>query len=367
MQCEALRSATRILAIRLDNVGDVIMLSPALRAMKAALPDASITLMASPAGAQVAPLLPWVDDCWPVEAVWQDASGRMPLDRLREHRLIDDIRWRGFDAAFVFTSFSQSPYPPAYACYLAGVPMRVAESKEFGGGVLTHTAQPLPDETHQVDRNLHLLETAGVPAPHRSLQLCVPDVASDRANALLRARGIPEMGRFVAVAPGASCAARRYDAIRYAETIEMLHRDGVPVVLLGGPRERELTALIHDRSGRRSVDLSGATSVAEVAAVLARASLLIANDSGPMHIADAVGCPLVVLFSGTEQESQWAPRDVPALLLRRPTSCSPCYAFECDRNMECLDIPAYEVATAAHRLLRDAIPTRRTFDAAAVT
>src|SRR5690348_760186 len=96
----------RLLLVRLDNVGDVVMLTPALRALRAELPQAHITLMASPAGAGVAPLLPWIDEAWPVTAVWQDASWRMPLDPGRETGLVEEIRKREFDAAIVFTSFS---------------------------------------------------------------------------------------------------------------------------------------------------------------------------------------------------------------------------------------------------------------------
>ena len=345
--------------------GFVVMLSPALRSLKAALPDASITLMASPAWAQVAPMLPWVDDVWTVEAVWQDASGRMPLDPSREQRLVDEVRARGFDAAFIFTSWAQSPYPAAYACYLAGVPVRIGESKEFGGRVLTHAAPPLPDETHQAERNLHLLESACIEVDGRGLELAIPDDAAARIDALLQSYGIGITDRLVAVAPGASCAARRYDPARYAEVLAKLRSStSLPVVLLGSGRESELTSLVRRQSGVDAIDLAGETSIAELAALIARASLLIANDSGPMHIADAVRCPMVVLYSGTEHESQWAPRQAPTTLLRRETACSPCYAFECAYGMECLDIPPEEVVEAALTRLRETAPPQAAMAAA---
>ena len=128
---------TRILVIRLDNIGDVIMLGPALRAVKTAVPKAHITLLCAPTGAQVAPLLPWVDDLLVHRAVWQDASGAMPLDPVRETAFIETLRAGRYDAALIFTSFSQSPYPPAMACYLAGIPVRIGQSREFGGGLLS--------------------------------------------------------------------------------------------------------------------------------------------------------------------------------------------------------------------------------------
>jgi ADP-heptose:LPS heptosyltransferase len=86
--------------------------------------------------------------------------------------------------------------------------------------------------------------------------------------------------------------------------------------------------------------------------VIRRASLVVTNDSAPMHIADAFLRPMVVLYSGTELEEQWRPRSAPSRLLRKRTSCSPCYNFRCPYGMECLDIPAAEVAAAAVHMLK---------------
>ena len=97
----------------------------------------------------------------------------------------------------------------------------------------------------------------------------------------------------------------------------------------------------------------GKTSVPELAAVLRRASLLVGNHSGPMHLADAFGRPMVIFFSGTDLESQWRPRASRAVLLRRPTPCSPCRRFECPYHMECLDIPAEEAGEQIVRLCRE--------------
>ena len=81
----------------------------------------------------------------------------------------------------------------------------------------------------------------------------------------------------------------------------------------------------------------------ELAGVINRAALVIANNSGPLHMADALGRPMVIMYSGTEWESQWRPRSAPATLMRRETSCSPCFAFQCPYNMECLDFEPDDV------------------------
>lgn len=201
------KQVRRVLAVRLDNLGDVVMTGPALRTLRHALPDAEITLMVTPLGSRIATLLPWVDRLLVHRPVWQDAAGTMLFDPAREQGLVRDIRAGCYDAAVIFTSFSQSPYPPAYVCYLAGAPIRLGQSKEFGGSILSHWVRPLPDDTHQVDRNLHLLKSSGFPAQGRHLELAIPREVQDAADRLLADSGIAQDAPFIALAPGASCAA----------------------------------------------------------------------------------------------------------------------------------------------------------------
>lgn len=356
------QAARRILAVRLDNIGDVIMLGPALRTIKAHLPHASITLMATPGGSQVAPLLPWVDDIMVHRVLWQDISGTWPLDPAGEIALVEEIRARHFDAAVIFTSFTQSPYPPAYVCYLAGVPLRLAQSKEFAGGVVTQWVRPLPDDTHQVDRNLHLLANAGFDVAGAHLELHITPEVQARADELLQAAGATR-GAFVALAPGASAAARRYDPARFARVATSLAHCNHPatgqpltVVLLGSEREIGLVEPMlnveHHGDGRL-VSLAGKTSVVELAGIINRAALVVANNSGPLHMADALGRPMVIMYSGTEWESQWRPRFAPAKLMRRETACSPCFAFHCPYNMECLDFEPEAVVAEALTMLEE--------------
>lgn len=343
----------RLLVIRLDNIGDMVMMSPALRMLRMHLPTAHITLMASPAGCQVAPLLPWIDEVLSLQAVWQDVSGTMLFSPEREQDLVELLRVQQFDAVFIFTSFSQSPYPPAYAAYGAGIPIRVGQSKEFGGSILSHWIKPLPDATHQVDRNLHLLASVGFSAAGQDLELVIPPKIQHQSDCRLAELGIKLDQPFLVIAPGASCAARRYDIERYAEVAKILATQTCwPIVVLGSDREIELFApILACDSENHIISLVGQTSIPEMAAVIQRSQLVIANDSGPMHIADALARPMVILFSGTELEQQWQPRKALAQLLRRPTDCSPCYRFNCLYQMECLDIPPAEVATTCLNLL----------------
>ncbi len=128
--------------------------------------------------------------------------------------------------------------------------------------------------------------------------------------------------------------------------------------MVGVPREAALLKEVRSRAPQAHF-LVGDTSLAEYAALIERADLVVCNDTLPMHLADALGTPEVVLFSGTDYESQWRPRFTCARLLRQPTPCHPCYLFECPIGLPCLDISPEEVFEVVENLLGAREPARR--------
>ena len=353
----AWQTASNILAVRLDNIGDVILLSPALRAIKLARPETRLTLLASRAGATAAPLLPWVNDVIVWRAVWQDL-GHLAFEPAREMELIELLRERRFDAAFHFTSFSQTPHVAGYVSYLAGIPLRAGSSKEFGGAVLTHELRCHDDAIHQAERNLQLVETVGYPVSDRSLTVEIPEHARALARSILGLAGVDLSRPYIIVHPGASAAARRYPADRFAEIVALLAAGGIQVLVTGSERESELVWAVSE-STDAATPLVGQTTLPEYAATVADAAAVVCNDSLPLHLADAVGTPVVALFAGTDLESQWQPRSTPATLLRRQTACAPCYRFECPIGQPCLDIEPRTVVDAVMRLLSEPSTRRR--------
>ncbi len=345
-------AAKNILAVRLDNIGDVVMLGPALRAVKETSPQARLTLLASPAGSTAVPLLPWIDDVITWRPIWQDVGGCMPFHPARERELINMLAERQFDAALIFTSFSQTPHTPGYVCYLAGIPLRAGESKEFGGSTLTTELKGSDDDLHQVERNLRLVEHLGFVARDRRLMLAIPEEARQAVPSLLERVGLDPDAPFLLVHPGASAQARRYPVERFGIVTRLLTRRGWPILVTGIEREAVLLAKLMQYAPDARCLVGGAT-LAEYAALVERAALVICNDTLPMHLADAIGTPEVVLFSGTDYEEQWRPRATAHRLLRRPTSCHPCYLFECPIGLPCLDIPPEEVVENCDAVLEE--------------
>ncbi len=346
--------ARDILAVRLDNAGDVVMLGPALRAVKETSPQARLTLLATPAGAAAAALLPWIDEVMVWRPVWQDL-GHLPFDPAREWDLIATLRERHFDAAIIFTSFSQTPHTPGYACYLAGIPLRAGESKEFGGATLSTELRGAPDDLHQVERNLRLVERLGFVARDRDLVVYPAAADGHAVPRLLATAGLNPRAPYVLLHPGASATARRYPTERFGEVARLLTEKGEYQVLVTGvEREAALVEAVVERAPRAR-SLVGGTTPGEYAALVARATVVVCNNTLPMHLADATGVPVVVTYAGTDLEAQWLPRATRALLLRRPTPCHPCYLFECPIGQPCLDIPPAEVAGAVSRLIEEAL------------
>jgi len=349
---ERWQKVQRLLALRLDNLGDVLMTGPALRALRQALPQASLTLMVSPAGQEAAALLPWADRILAWRTLWQDL-GDLPFDPAREFHLIRTLRAERFDAAIIFTSFSQSPHVAAYACYLAGIPLRLGEPKDFAGRVLSDMPlTPGALEMHQVDRNLRLLESIGISCVDRSLAVQIPPEAWARAATLLAQHGLPPGAPYLLLCPWTSCQARTYPRFGAAGRL-LCQASGLLAVVVGSRQPGDRAASLMRELGPHAIDLVGQTSFATLAALVAGARLVVTNNTATMHLADATLTPQVVLFAGTELEKQWAPRRGPARLLRRPTPCQPCFEFTCPQDLACLAIEPEEVVAEALELLTD--------------
>jgi ADP-heptose:LPS heptosyltransferase len=340
-----LGAAGAILVVRADNIGDVVTTTPALRAIRAAAPRARLDLLASPVGAAVAPMIDELDEVLVVSPCWQQLRATGGAAAAAERELLDRIIVGRYDVLLVFTSFSQSPWPVAHLGLLAGIGTRVVHSREFGGAVATHWVTPPPDTTHQVDRSLHLLAAVGVPDRGRAPSLRVPSDAEEAAARLRPA------GPFAVLAPGASCASRRYPAERFAAAAAHVARAGLPVLVAGPDKESALVASVVEVAAHPGVTPVPAVPLPVFTALLRHAAVAITNNSGGMHLADAVRTPVVVTYAGTELPDDLRPRSVPAALLGRAVPCSPCRQLQCPFGHECLDVPAGDVAAAVADVL----------------
>ena len=349
-------SARNLLLVRLDNLGDVLLCTPAFHAVRETLPDARLTLLASPTGAQVAGLNPDLDDVIVYEAPWMDAWSRLPQDSERERRIVELLRERRFDGAIIFTSFHQSSLPAAYLAYLADIPLRLAASIDGSGSLLTtrvkHQEEP---RVHEVERALELVGAEGFRTSDRDLVLQVrpEDVMAMRRR--LAAEALPEDGTLVVVHPGCSMPARSYPWRQFAQVADLLVGElGCRVVLTGSEQEIELVDRIRDSMRHQALSVAGRATFREFVALLALADLVLTNNTGPAHLAAAAKTPVVDLFALTNPPDQWRPWGVPHRLLYKEVPCALCYSRICPHGQECLaGVSPAEVAAAVEQLLRE--------------
>ena len=347
--------ARRILISRLDNLGDVLLATPAIRAVREGLPEAHLTLHASASGAQVAQLDPDLDDVIVYQAPWMDPEKTLPQDPAREQTMIERLRAGRYDGAIIFTSYHESPLPTAYLYYLAGVPLRHAASIDGPGSLLTTRHRHPERMMHEVERGLDLVAGLGFRTQHLDLVLRLRPGDREAMEARLRALGASRDRPLVSIHPGSTCPSRAYPWQQCALTADLLVSQlGCEVVFTGTGAERELVERIRRAMQRRSLSLAGRTTFAELAALAAASDLVIANNTGPAHVAAALKTPLVVLFALTNPPEQWRPWRAPHRLLYHPTECAICYQRRCPRDHACLaNVTPEHVAQAAAELLGD--------------
>lgn len=358
------RSARRILCIRLDSMGDVLMSTPALRALKALPHRPHLTLLTSSGSAHLDGHLPMVDEIWAYDAPWVKQPGAYTTAR-EDLAWIEKLRQGGFDAAVTFTVYSQSPLPAAMMCRLAAIPLQLAHCRENAYGLLTDRipeSEPHDRLRHEVQRQLDLVQAVG--AVTADTQLSFEPHARDRdaiRARLQRAGGNGEkgLGPWLVMHPGASAPSRRWSAERFAAAAVQLAPYFEGIAVTGGADESELVRTVCNRVGSRALPLAGALSLGELGALIETAGLLISNNSGPVHLAAALGTPVVDLYALTNP--QHTPWQVPHRLLNADVPCKFCYKSVCpELHHACLSqVMPEDVVAAALSLLDENREKRR--------
>lgn len=346
-------SARRLLAVRLDNLGDVLMTTPALRALRESAPNRHITLLATPGGAALVPFVPEIDAVLVIAGPpWLPGEPTNPETVVAT---VDLLRHEKFDAAIIFTVYSQNPLPAALLCWLAGIPLILAHCRENPYHLLSNwVPEPEPHERvrHEVRRQLDLVGSVGASTADERLSFRLRPADTLQAMAKLRQAGIDPGQRRLVLHPGASAAARRYPPEHFSVLVDLLaDLPEFEAVFTGDESERGLIDAIRARSRRPVASLAGALSLGELAAVIAGSALLIANNTGPVHIAAALGTPVVDIYALTNP--QHAPWQVPHRVVYHDVPCRFCYRSTCPQgHHNCLRLLEPErVARAARELL----------------
>ncbi|MGZ6793059.1 MAG: glycosyltransferase family 9 protein [Mycobacteriales bacterium] len=331
---------SRWLVARLDSDGDVLLAGPALRAVRARADR--LVLLCGPRGEAAARLLPDVDEVVVWHCPWIDPEPQA-VDPADVAGLLGRLRSLRLDRALVLSSYHQSPLPTALVLRLAGVPWVGATSEDYPGSLLDLRHRLPATGLHEVQRMLALAAAAGCPSDDPALRLARP---------LPDASDLVDRDGYVVVHPGASVPSRAPSPDWARRLVRALELDGRRVVVTGSPSEADLTARVAAGSG--ALDLGGRTSLAQLADVLDRAGCAVVGNTGPAHLAAAVGTPVVSLFSPVVPAERWRPWGVPTVVLGdQGAPCALTRARTCPLPRHaCLDdVPVAGAVAAVRELL----------------
>ena len=352
MNSETWHRARNILCVRLDYLGDVLMTTPAMRALKQSLPGCRITLLTSAGGAAVTRFIPEIDDTISYAAPWLKSSEEH--DAHIDLAMIERLRSCRFDAAVIFTVYSQSPLPAAMLCHLAGIPLRLAHCRENPYRLLTDWVpddEPQERTRHEVRRQLDLVATVNAQASDDRLSFRIPGADSAWAGSCLQALGVDSGRPWIVLHPGASASSRCYPPQHWRALAQLLAAQlQCPLLFTGSEQEAPLVDEISAGvPGAHS--LAGRLDLGKLAALIALSPLLISNNTGPVHIAAAVGTPVVDLYALTNP--QHTPWQVAHRVLFHDVPCRFCYKSVCPQgHHHCLSkVVPEQVAGAALELL----------------
>jgi len=322
-------------------VGDAVLAIPAIKAIRQKFPEAEITLLVRPWVAGVFTSAPFVDKVW---------SEPRPAGLGDWVRLARSIRKQRFDMAVLFPNSFES----AAMIFLGRVPQRVGYATDGRSWMLTQSMKPSSEKRHQVHYYLDLASAVSAAVDHPSIEIQASSEERSQARKLLASVGIPQDRRFLVLNPGAAYgSAKRWGEDRFAEAGDALAAElGIDVVIIGSEKERSIAERVQGLMRNRVAVLNGKTSLETLIGVISESSLVLTNDSGPMHIAAALGVPTVAVFGPTDDVAT-GPYGLKTRIIRQPVDCSPCMLRDCPIDHRCMTrVSAEAVASAARELLK---------------
>ena len=314
----------KILIITLSNIGDVVLTLPVLGVLKREFPRAEITVMVGANAKELFEAEPAVS-----RTVIYDKKAR--FSKKIELGLM--LRRRGFD---LVVDLRNSLFP-----LLIGARHNTPLFVKRAGAHM-----------HRKDKHLKRIAAMGIPVDNPPFSVSIARDDKLHVHSLLNQLGILPDDDLVAVAPGAKSHIKRWTTAGFIKVCDRLNKElGLKVLLIGDDSDRPINEQIRARGLRGAYDLSGRTSLRELAYLLSLCKLLITNDSAPLHIGSAVGIPTIAIFGPTDYK-KYGPLSANSILVRKPLNCSPCQKALCRFNLECMkQVSVEEIFIAALEIL----------------
>lgn len=331
-------SGPRILIVRTDRMGDLILSTPVIQALRCHFPQAYLGMMVRPDHRELIEGLPQLNAVFSYDKEGRHKSGWETLRFARE------LSRHRFETALILHSTNRV----ILTTWLAGIKRRIGYARRLPF-LLTDSFPYVKREgaKHELEYNLDLLKALGVNSSERTL-LISRNPRDDEKVGVFQAP-------LAVIHPGASCPSKRWPPERFAEVADRLvDQYGLRVVVVTGPEEVAIGQSVFNFMHNRVLSALGTLRVGELASLLGKSQLLISNDSGPVHLACALGIPVVAIFGrwgGGLSPTRWGPTGEKSTVLHHDVGCRPCLAHRCPIGFVCLDaVTVDEVFAAATHL-----------------
>ena len=337
-----------ILIVRLDKIGDLVLSTPAIKAVHDAYPNSHITVLVRPYAREIVEGNPYVNEI----ITYDKAGGEKGF--LKNIRFILNLRKKRFDLALILHPKNRTHI----FLFLAGIPERVGYDKKLGI-LLTKKIPHIKQYglKHEIDYTLDLLRYVGIEPKDKSLHVPIKKESEKKISDIFTKNGISGTDLVIAIHPGSSCPSKRWRVEHFAKVGDLLALNyKAKIVIMAGPKDKGFGDKTAELMKSNPLNLSGKTTIADLASILKRSNLFISNDSGPVHVACAVGTPTIAIFGRNDRglaPARWRPVGEHDIALHKDIGCEPCLSHNCKKGFACLEaISEEEILQAAEKILR---------------
>lgn len=339
----------RILIVRTDRMGDVILSTPVIKALRDNYPNAYIAMMVSPYAKEIVEGNPYLD-----QVIIYDKDGKHK-SWPRSIKFSRRLKKKQFDLAVILHPTNRVHL----ITFFAGIRKRIGYDRKLRfllTDKIKHTKQL--GQKHELEYNLDLIRYLGIEPLDKNLFVPISLESEKWVADLFNREGIKENDLLLAIHPAASCPSKVWPLERFAEVADkLIEKYGFKALIVSGPKDISLAKSLIKQMRHRVVDLAGRTSVSQLASLLKRSKLFISNDSGPVHIASAVGVAVISIFGRAQaglSPKRWGPVGEKAKVLHREVGCIECLAHNCVKEFACLKaINAEDVIRAVDSIMNN--------------
>ncbi|MFA6281155.1 MAG: lipopolysaccharide heptosyltransferase II [Candidatus Omnitrophota bacterium] len=338
-----MKEPKKILIIRTDRIGDVILSTPVIKNLRTSYPSAHITFMLRPYTKEIVENNPYLNEV-------------IEYDKNNKHKSILSsikfcfwLRKKKFDVAFILNPTNRAHL----ITFFSGIPIRVGLNRKMGN-LLSHRIEDTKHEgkKHELEYTLDILNKVGIEAKDTQTHFPLKESSESKIKILLENFNIKN-SEFIVIHPWASCPSKRWPKENFMELIRLLkEKTGLKIIIID---EQKRECLKDMREKNIVIDLSGELTLADTGSLLKRAKLFISNDSGPVHIAASLNTPVISIFGRNSpglSPKRWMPLGEKSFHIHKGCNSKICLAHNCKKNFTCLkSITAREVLGLALSIL----------------